>query len=172
MGSETTAAATGKVGQVRRDPFAMLPFCGYHIADYFDHWLKVGRSVPVPPRIFAVNWFRRDANGKFLWPGYGENMRVLQWIVDRCNGRAAAAESVLGWMPRSSDLEWSGLHPSIRERYGDLMSIHRDQWLEELVQHEALFVKMYDKLPRELILKRELLLASISRSPAQWTLQD
>ena len=172
MGSETTAAATGKVGEVRRDPFAMLPFCGYHIGDYFDHWLDMGRRITQPPRIFSVNWFRRGADGKLLWPGYGENMRVLKWVIDRCRGRAGAAESVLGWMPRAADLEWKGLDASVRSRYGELMSIERDAWIQEVLRHEELFVKLYDKLPKEFVLRRELLLAGLWRSPERWTVPD
>src|SRR5882762_8711572 len=131
LGSETTAAASAKVGEVRRDPMAMLPFCGYHIGDYFEHWLTMGRSIRRPPRIFCVNWFRKDANGKFLWPGYGENMRVLKWIVERCQASAGAMESPLGWMPRHGDLEWNGLGLT-PARYAELMELNREGWLREL----------------------------------------
>jgi phosphoenolpyruvate carboxykinase (GTP) len=172
MGSETTAAAAGKVGEVRRDPFAMLPFCGYHIGDYFDHWLQVGRKLASPPRIFCVNWFRKGADGGFLWPGYGENMRVLKWVVERCKGRAGAVESVLGWMPGRQDLEWSGLTALDKARYGELMAVEREAWIRELLQHEELFVRLYDKLPKEFARKRELLLAGVCRAPERWTVPD
>jgi len=172
MGSETTAAAAGKIGEVRRDPFAMLPFCGYHIGDYFDHWLEMGRKLANPPRIFCVNWFRKGDGERFLWPGYGENMRVLKWIVERCKGRAGAVESVLGWMPTRRDLEWSGLSITAQLRYGDMMAVERDAWIQELMQHEELFVRLYDRLPKEFVRKRELLLASVCRSPQRWTIPD
>jgi phosphoenolpyruvate carboxykinase (GTP) len=172
LGSETTAAATGKVGEVRRDPFAMLPFCGYHVGDYFEHWLTMGRNLAQPPRIFCVNWFRRSADGSFLWPGYGENMRVLQWIVGRCLGRADATQSVLGWMPRKQDLEWSGLGPATQERYSELMTIERGAWLDELLRHDELFAQLSDRLPEALARRRESLLTNLKRSPERWTVPD
>ena len=170
MGSETTAAATGAVGTVRRDPMAMLPFAGYHLADYFNHWLQFGRNLPNPPRVFSVNWFRKDENEKFLWPGFGENMRVLKWIVDRVHGRGYAIESPLGWMPRFEDMNWEGLDGMTPEKFGKLMSVNTAEWKDEILSHEELFSKLYDKLPREFTFMRELIRSSLWRSPDYWGL--
>jgi len=169
MGSEMTAAAAGKIGEVRRDPFAMLPFCGYHMADYFNHWLNIGRSIPNPPRIFGVNWFRTDENGKFVWPGFGENMRVLKWVFDRIHGNGYAIESPLGWMPRYEDINWDGIDFP-KDKFEHLMSIDREEWKTEIGLHEELFIKIYDKLPKEFIQLRLLILSALWRSPEKWGL--
>jgi phosphoenolpyruvate carboxykinase (GTP) len=169
MGSEMTAAAFGNIGQVRRDPFAMLPFCGYHMADYFNHWLQFGRSVGRPPRIFGVNWFRKDENGNFIWPGFGDNMRVLKWIISRVKGKVSAVESPIGWMPRYSDLDWNG-SDFTKENFDRVMDIDREEWKKEVLAHEELFERMYDKLPKEFLFMRELILSSLWRAPEHWQL--
>lgn len=171
MGSETTAAAFGEVGKVRHDPFAMLPFIGYHIGDYVNHWLQFGRNLPNAPRIFNVNWFRKDKHGKFLWPGFGENMRVLKWIVERINGHTSAVESPIGWMPRYEDMDWSGLEDFTREDFEHIMTVDREPWKKELLSHEELFSSFYDKLPKEFIFMKELLLSALWRSPKHFGLQ-
>ena len=169
MGSETTAAATGATGQVRRDPLAMLPFCGYNMGDYFNHWLQFGRTVHNPPRIFNVNWFRRNSAGDFLWPGFSENLRILKWIVDRAQGHAASIESPLGWVPRYEDLDWRGLDFS-EAQFNQLMAVDREAWQQEVASHDELFFRLYDRLPKEFVFLRELILSSLWRSPEEWGL--
>ena len=160
MGSEMTAAAAGTVGKVRRDPMAMLPFCGYHMGDYFRHWIKMQRSLTLTPRIFHVNWFRKDANGKFLWPGYSENMRVLKWIVDRVHGHARANETPIGWTPKYDDIQWNGLDFP-REKFDELQKVDRKAWKNEVMDHEELFIELHDHLPPEMIYERELLICRL-----------
>jgi phosphoenolpyruvate carboxykinase (GTP) len=160
MGSETTAAAVGAVGRVRRDPMAMLPFCGYHMGDYFRHWLTMQRSLDHTPRIFHVNWFRKDADGRFLWPGFSQNMRVLQWIVDRAHSRAAGRETPIGWMPGYADINWEGLSfPP--ESFESVQAFDRRDWRAEVIGHEELFIDLHDHLPPELVYERELLICRL-----------
>ncbi|MBK9138362.1 MAG: phosphoenolpyruvate carboxykinase (GTP) [Verrucomicrobia bacterium] len=161
IGSEMTAAAIGGMGQVRRDPMAMLPFVGYNMGQYFQHWLRMRKRIKYPPRIFHVNWFRKDAEGHFLWPGFGENMRVLKWIVDRCRGRANAHESPLGWVPDAADIDLAGLPNFDAAALEKVLRIDIEEWRRELLMQEELFLKLHSELPHEMILQRELLVSRL-----------
>jgi phosphoenolpyruvate carboxykinase (GTP) len=166
--AETTAAAVGQQGIVRRDPFAMLPFAGYNMADYFGHWLQLGQEVGAKaeaagnklPKIFNVNWFRRDAEGNFVWPGFGQNMRVLEWIIDRCEGRAEATETPIGYVPTYEQLNWTGIDFS-KEQFETVTAQDKDQWIKELESHTELFTKLGDRLPQALKDRQNELLAAV-----------
>jgi len=162
MGSETTAAAAGATGQVRRDPMAMLPFCGYNMGDYFTHWLEMRKLIKYVPRIFHVNWFRKDAAGKFLWPGFGENTRILRWMVERCRPGAHALETAIGWLPDYSDIHMDGLEKTVTpEIFAEAQKIDTSEWHRELLLQDELFIKLYSELPKEIIFQRELLIARL-----------
>ncbi len=158
--SERTAAAEGTVGELRSDPMAMLPFCGYNMGDYFRHYITVGKNLKETPRIFHVNWFRKTADGKFLWPGYRENMRVLKWIVQRSNGQGFSKESPVGWMPRYEDMDWKGLNYT-REQWDALMAYDRQTMKELILKYDHFLIRLYDRLPKELLFERELLLCRL-----------
>jgi phosphoenolpyruvate carboxykinase (GTP) len=160
MGSEMTAAAAGTVGQVRRDPMAMLPFCGYNMGDYFSHWLKMRKKLKKPPKIFHVNWFRKGASNEFLWPGFGDNMRVLKWIVDRCRDEVGAEETSLGWMPSPEDIELGGLDYD-RSKLEEALRIDVEDWKKEAIAQDELFIKLHEDLPVELRFQRELLISRL-----------
>jgi phosphoenolpyruvate carboxykinase (GTP) len=162
MGSEMTAAAVGTLGQVRRDPMAMLPFCGYNMGDYLTHWLQMRKLIKYVPRIFHVNWFRKTPEGKFLWPGYGENARILKWMVERCRLGAHALETSIGWLPDYADLDMEGLEKNITpEVFAEAQKIDTSEWHRELLLQDELFIKLYSELPKDLIFQRELLMSRL-----------
>ena len=160
MGSETTAAAAGSVGKVRRDPMAMLPFCGYHMGDYLRSWIRMQRSLATTPRIFHVNWFRKNEENRFIWPGFSQNIRILRWIVDRVRGRAMARETPIGWTPHYHDIAWDGLDFP-RARFDELQHVDRAAWKREVMDHEELFLALHDHLPPEMVYERELLICRL-----------
>ena len=162
MGSEMTAAAAGTLGQVRRDPMAMLPFCGYNMGDYLTHWLQMRKLIKYVPRIFHVNWFRKSPEGKFLWPGYGENTRILKWMVERCRPGAHALETTIGWLPDYEDIDMEGLEKTVTpEVFAEAQKIDTSEWHCELLLQDELFIKLYSELPKDLIFQRELLMSRL-----------
>lgn len=167
IGSETTAAAAGEVGQVRNDPMAMLPFAGYNIADYFVHWLAMGKAVQNPPRIFGVNWFRKNEAGKFIWPGYGENMRVLRWIFERVQTNKPALNSTIGKVPAYQDLDWSGLEKFSAEDFKKVMRTDVGEWDAELSAHTRFFEKLGNKVPKVFLEIRDRLMGNFKKKPSE-----
>ncbi|MDH3335193.1 MAG: phosphoenolpyruvate carboxykinase domain-containing protein, partial [Rhodospirillaceae bacterium] len=168
MGSEATAAAVGQAA-IRRDPFAMLPFCGYNMGDYWNHWLKFGKNLKNPPAIFRVNWFRKDDNGKFMWPGFGQNMRVLKWIVDRAGGNANAVESPIGMMPTHGDITWDGLEYD-NGHFHRLMEVDRAGAMSDVEEQQEFFAKFNDRLPEEIEKQRQQLRERLQSAPELWEL--
>jgi phosphoenolpyruvate carboxykinase (GTP) len=166
MGSEVTAAAVGQAA-IRRDPMAMLPFCGYNMADYWGHWLEVGRSVPNPPGIFRVNWFRKNGEGAFIWPGFGENMRVLRWIVERLRGGAEAEDCPFGMTPRHGDLSWDGLDFD-SDAFNSVMAVDRGEALDEAKDQRNLFDRFGDRLPGEMERQRQALIERLGKASPEW----
>jgi phosphoenolpyruvate carboxykinase (GTP) len=162
MASETTAAATGDVGVTRRDPMAMLPFCGYNMADYFGHWLEMGKKIPKPPKIFHVNWFRKGEDGKFLWPGYGENVRVLKWILERVEGRGAAQETPIGYVPAKNGLTLDGLKIS-GESLDELLRVNPEDWEAEMEDSTGFLGKFGERLPQQIREEHEKLARRFQR---------
>ncbi len=170
MGSEATAASDNQAA-IRRDPMAMLPFCGYNMGDYWQHWLNMESKIKNLPLIFRVNWFRKDENGKFMWPGFGENMRVLKWIVDRVHDRAHAVESPFGMMPRHQDITWQGIDFD-RSTFLRLMEVDRAEGQAEAEDQKVLFNRFAGNLPKEMELQRELLVERLNRAPEVWSLEE
>ncbi|MBE7043411.1 MAG: phosphoenolpyruvate carboxykinase (GTP) [Ruminococcaceae bacterium] len=162
MASETTAAAAGAVGVVRRDPMAMRPFTGYHMGDYFKHWLEMGKKIPNAPKIFHVNWFKQNDQGKFIWPGFGDNLRVLNWILDRCDGKVDATETAIGYLPKAEDLDVSGLNLS-DEVMAELLSVDKEAWLEDVANQKEFFAPLGDRMPAELKEEQAALEARLSK---------
>jgi len=165
MASETTAAITGAVGVTRRDPMAMLPFCGYNMADYFRHWLEMGRNIPHPPKVFHVNWFRKGEDGKFLWPGYGENVRVLKWMLERIEGKAAATETPIGIVPTPDALTLDGLNVT-RKTMEELLSVDPAAWTIEHADVGKFFREFGARLPAEINDEHQHLAERLQRVPA------
>jgi phosphoenolpyruvate carboxykinase (GTP) len=166
MGSETTAAASGAVGVLRRDPMAMLPFCGYNIGNYFAHWLKMRGAIKKPPRIFMVNWFRKDSAGNFIWPGFGENLRVLKWMLDRIHGRVGGRETPVGIAPNDADLDLKGLDltpAQVREA----LAVRPEEWTAELESTAEFFEKIGPTMPKDLKERREKILATLNAGPSE-----
>ena len=164
MASETTAAAAGAVGVVRRDPMAMKPFVGYNMADYFAHWIEMGKKMDADkaPKIFHVNWFRQDENGNFIWPGFGDNMRVLLWILDRCEGKKDAVESPIGYLPKKEDLDVNNLDID-DATMEELLTVDKAVWLEDVENQEQYFAQFGDRLPKEIKEELETLKKNLSK---------
>ena len=164
MASETTAAAAGAVGVVRRDPMAMLPFCGYNMADYWQHWINIGANLDADkaPKFFNVNWFRKDDEGNFMWPGFGDNLRVLQWILDRCDGKVDAKETAIGFVPYADDINIDGIEDEVsKESLASILEVDKDLWIEETKGIEEFYAKFGDKMPATLIAELETLKANL-----------